>query len=183
MAGHKYIKFNKKISLKDEVVFNFIFTEYYKTFVLFASNFLNNDKVVSEDIVQDVFTKMLQSNYSFEGINDLKSFLYISIRNSCIDYNKHAKVERMYISEKRNILSKEIFFQNHVLEEEIYAHLVKSIEKLPTRCRMVFELSLLGIKNSEIASQLKISIETVKSQKRRGKQILKKMVKPLLFLF
>lgn len=171
----------EKLSLQDKSTFNNVFNEYYVPLVLFARNFLNDDKEISEDIVQDVFTNLLQVNKEFDNLISLKSFLYVSVRNRCLNHYKHKKVRHLYTEERKVTGAKEAFFLNKVLEEEIYGQLVKSVSKLPNKCKKIFEYSLEGMRNAEIATNLKISIETVKSQKKRGKKLLKKMINPLLF--
>lgn len=60
----------------------------------------------------------------------------------------------------------------------------KAIEKLPRECRKVFELCYFeGMNNEKAAQTLRISIETVKAQKKRGKQILRKNLQELYPLF
>lgn len=181
MIRQDFFNSKEKLSLKDKVTFNFVFNEYYKPLVLFASNFLNDDKGISEDMVQDIFTNLLQTNREFNNLVALKSFLYISVRNACLNHYKHKKVRHLYSEEKKATGVKEVFFLNKVLEEEIYSHLVKSVSQLPKKCRKIFDYSLEGMRNAEIASNLKISIETVKSHKKRGKKLLKKMISPILF--
>ena len=66
-----------------------------------------------------------------------------------------------------------------MLEEEVYSNLLKALDKLPKRCKEVFELSLKGYKNDEIAQAMEISLETVKSQKKRGKSLLSSVLKNL----
>lgn len=62
-----------------------------------------------------------------------------------------------------------------MIETEIFSRLRKAIEKLPRECRKVFELCYFeGMNNEKAAQTLRISIETVKAQKKRGKQILQK---------
>ena len=54
----------------------------------------------------------------------------------------------------------------------MYAHLMAAIDTLPPQCRLVMQLSLEGLKISEIAAQLHISEETVKDHKKNGKRKL-----------
>ena len=183
MEKQELLIFDKKLSLTNEITFNFVFTEYYRPLVLFAGNFLNKDIDEAEDIVQDIFTILLQKYKEFDSLNSLKSFLYVSVKNACLNYNKHTKVKFLFAEEKRANTIKEVFFLNKVLEEEVYYNLVKAVKKLPNRCRTIFELNLDGLKNAEIASKMDISIETVKSQKKRGKKLLYKLVKPFVYFF
>ena len=56
------------------------------------------------------------------------------------------------------------------------------IDKLPTRCREIFLLHMDGKKNEEIATALGISIETVKTQKKRAIQSIKEQMGTCYFL-
>ena len=58
--------------------------------------------------------------------------------------------------------------------EEIYRQLFHAIENMPDRQREIFKLYLDGKSNADIAEALQISVETVKTQKRRGKEYLRK---------
>lgn len=171
---------DKKISLVNGETFDTAFANYYTPLVLFANNYVNNDQSISEDIVQDVFLKLLQKKYSFDSLSSLKAYLYKSIKNACINYIKHEKVKQLYVDEEKNIKISETNFLDQVLEEEVYFHLIKALENLPNRCKEVFKLSIEGLKNPEIATKMDISVETVKSQKKRGKKILKKLLKPYI---
>ena len=67
-------------------------------------------------------------------------------------------------------------------EEEVYRLLFRAIDKLPTRCREIFLLHMDGKKNEEIATALGISIETVKTQKKRAIQSIKEQMGTCYFL-
>ena len=41
-----------------------------------------------------------------------------------------------------------------------------AVDTLPTRCKKIIKLSLLGYKNGEIANELEITLNTVKAQKK-----------------
>ena len=63
-----------------------------------------------------------------------------------------------------------------MMEEEVYRELYAAIQKLPERCRRIFLLKLDGEENQKIADMLQISEETVRSQLRRGKELLQNNV-------
>ncbi|MGC1631374.1 MAG: sigma-70 family RNA polymerase sigma factor, partial [Gelidibacter sp.] len=61
-----------------------------------------------------------------------------------------------------------------------------ALDRLPLKCRKVFEMSCLdGMKYKDIAQELNISLITVKSQRARAIELLKKQLKnnPHLLLF
>ncbi len=102
----------------------------------------------------------------------MKYFLYSALKNKCISYYRKQKVRDKYkLSVLRSNNQLEHFWEK-VLEEDVYAHLMAAIDTLPPQCRLVMQLSLEGLKISEIAAQLHISEETVKDHKKNGKRKL-----------
>ena len=47
---------------------------------------------VAEDIAQDIFVRLWEKNNHFENYLALKSYLYLSARNSCLNYIKHHNI-------------------------------------------------------------------------------------------
>lgn len=77
---------------------------------------------------------------------------------------------------------REITEEEDTNEEEVYRLLFRAIDKLPARCREIFLLHMDGKKNEEIATVLGISIETVKTQKKRAIQSIKEQMGTCYFL-
>ncbi|WP_379084028.1 sigma factor-like helix-turn-helix DNA-binding protein [Pedobacter sp. UC225_65] len=68
---------------------------------------------------------------------------------------------------------------NAMIRSEVIAELHKVITTLPKNCQTIFRMGYLeGLKNPQIALELGISINTVKTQKKRGLQLLKMRVNP-----
>ena len=44
--------------------------------------------------VQDAFLKVWEKRADFYFVAAIKSFLYMSVRNACLDYLRHQKVQR-----------------------------------------------------------------------------------------
>ncbi|MEO4994211.1 RNA polymerase sigma factor, partial [Bacteroides xylanisolvens] len=59
----------------------------------------------------------------------------------------------------------------------VFRLLFKQIDKLPERCREIFLLHLEGNDNETIAKKLSLSIETVKTQKKRAMKTLRDNLK------
>lgn len=64
---------------------------------------------------------------------------------------------------------KEDDFVGRMMEEEVYRELYDAVRRLPARCRDIFILKLDGADNRDIARQLDITEETVRSQLAPGK--------------
>ncbi len=149
---------------QETLSYNTLFNEMYAGMCLFAERFL----IVSadgEDLVQEVFVTLWDKFEDFDALNPIKAYLYQSIRNACLNKIRHERVKRKYEAEQAYQLESESFFHQQVVEEEGKRLIVQCISELPPQCRKVLQLSMLDLKNSEIAEDLGISINSVKTQK------------------
>ncbi len=147
---------------------------YYSPLCLFAERLLK-DKAAAEDIAGESFVKLWHRRTDFENMQNVKAFLYITVRNACLNYIKQLK--RDTLSQKQMAYlsgDKEEFVLNEIIRAEVLHEIMVEIEKLPEQCGKVLKLGYLeGLKNQEIADLLHISVHTVKNQKARAIQLLK----------
>lgn len=66
-------------------------TEWGDRLRLFACSYVHSMDV-AEDLVQDVFLKILEQNVDLSEYRSLESFMYTILRNKCLDYIKHKVV-------------------------------------------------------------------------------------------
>jgi RNA polymerase sigma-70 factor (ECF subfamily) len=144
----------------------------------FAGRFLE-ERRQTEDIVQDAFVKLWQKRTDFESLISVRAFLYVTVRNQCLNILKHDLVERKYRSAFS--LNGEMTDEDGMLliaESEVIDNVYRALEKLPDGCRNVLELSYFKeMKNKEIASEMRVSVNTVKTQKKRGLHLLRAILK------
>lgn len=172
---------------RDAKAFAYIFKLHYRPLCYFAERLLG-DRQEAEDIVADKFMKLWGKHTDFESFASIKAFLYISTRNGCLDFLKHAK--RLSASQKDyNCWSdnKEEEILHLMYEAELLQELVKEIEVLPKSSRRIFELSFFdGLDSSEVADKLGLSVKTVYKQKAKAVQLIRAAFfkrKLLLFFF
>ncbi len=165
----------------DTESFENIFKIYYSALCLYAKKFLS-DQSQAEDVVQDVFYHLLQKSDGLKQYKDIRSYLYQAVRNQCLNDIRHQKVRQKH--QERIIHSKEEekHFFNDMVSAEVYRQLSQALNQLPQQCRTVYKLSLEGLKSIEIAEDLGISVETVKTHRKRAKKILKEQLKNLFSL-
>ena len=144
--------------------FEILFKSHYSALCAFAYKYLN-DVTACEDIVQEVFFT-LWNNESTKPIQSATSYLYVSVKNKCFNELKHQKVVEAH--EKVIDLSSifEMNFDDQIIEEETHCLIYNAIKSLPKKCSEVVLLSLKGFKNEEIAGELNVSINTIKTQKK-----------------
>jgi len=166
----------ERINRFDAAAFRFLYDNYYKALAAYACR-LTGAEEVSEDIVQELFSTLLERKTIFPTLAALKAFMYNSVHNAALDYQRHRSVRLSYY---RNVADRAKPFQlnaqgdEEVWDEEVYRLLFNAVDSLPARQREVFLLVIDGKKTNEIAKALGISIESVKTHKRRGMAFLRK---------
>lgn len=135
-----------------------------------------NDHDEVEDLVQDLFVNLWSEAPNMNIRSSLKSYLFASVRNSCLDFLKHRKVSEKY---RTYILyaadSNHNSTDHNFSESELRQTVQKSMEKLSPRCREIFELSRMhGLSNKDISERLEISKRTVELQISNALKILRK---------
>lgn len=155
----RHINRGKKGAFRD------LFDHYFNPLAAFGYKFVP-DKDIVEDMVQESFIACWEKREDFDHINALKSFLYTSVRNKCLNHLKHQAVQKKHENSLVYELESDHKFANHVIEEETFNLLHAEIRALPRSAQEIMMLALNGLKNQEIAEELNISLNTVKTQKK-----------------
>jgi RNA polymerase sigma-70 factor (ECF subfamily) len=165
----------KEFQEGDPHAFTYFFQLHYRPLCYFASQLVGNQQD-AEDIVKDTYVKLWQKHTDFATPQNIKAFLYITTRNACLNFLRHIQVkessrkELLYLEEEKG---QELII-NQMIRAELMQEIYTEIEKLPEKRRMVFKLAYLeGLKNDEIADQMRISIHTVKEHKGKALQFLR----------
>ncbi len=118
-----------------------------------------------------MFLKVYENNKTLQIYDNVKAYLYTLTRNRCLNYVKHAKIKDNYHSLKQ--FDTEPFFKDILTEQETHRVLYQAIETLPKKSKIIIELSLSGMANPQIADELNVSINTIKSSKLKSYQRLR----------
>lgn len=159
---------------KDTLAFELVFNANFSPLIAYAMRFLD-EREEAEEIVQDVFVKFWDKCAELAPGSSVKSYLYRSVHNTCLNYLKHQKVKDTY---RQYVIG----FLEHTAEmttEErdpdlLRQEILAEIDNLPPRCSEIFKLSRLdGLKYHEIAEHLDISIKTVEVQMGKALRVLR----------
>ncbi len=166
----------------NEDIYRMVFEKYHTRLCYFAATLLPVDDA-SEDVVQEAFVKLWQRRNDFPDLRSVKSFLYITVRNRCLNIRKHDKIVKKY----GDLLHAEVEdadAMEQIMEAEILEKVHRALQQLPAGCRNVMQLGYFkGLKNKEIAQKLQVSVNTVKTQKKRGLQLLRVILKVTSMFF
>jgi len=155
--------------------FEILFKKHYSVLCAYTYGFVA-DYSLSEDIVQEVFSKLWTDKRKITIDISVKAYLYSSVRNTALNYIKHQKVKRQYekvSSDESNYTEQAIDTQ--LIRQELNAKIQSAINDLPTERRRIFVMSRMdGLKYKEIAEKLDISIKTVENQMGKALASLRK---------
>jgi RNA polymerase sigma-70 factor, ECF subfamily len=173
-----------KIKQGDPEAFEVIYKTYYSQLCKFVFKFVKS-KDASEDLVQNVFLNIWKNHESLELRGEISSYLFTAVRNQALNYLKQQRTKSEYFekneySDRENDLSPD---QEYIISE-IEKALEDSIEKLPEKCRLIYTMNRqLGLKYSQIAELLGISIKTVETQMYRAVKSIRKYLTPFISIF
>jgi len=160
----------------DNFAFKKIYERYFDALYLFGMKYVSTQDVM-EDILQEIFIKAWEKRAFFFHELALKAFLYKSVKNACLNHIEHQSVKKKFeLRQDSNSYDENIFYRN-IIEEEVNRHIAEAVKELPASARIIYLLSLKGVKNKDIAEDLEISVNTVKTQKLRASRFVKEKLK------
>lgn len=158
---------------------NLLWKNNYKALVFFADKLVRN-RMLSEDIVADTFVKIWHLRENFDNLPSIRSFLYVTVRNTSYD---HLRGEEIHARIHKEILytTDYVYEMNQDDYNMMYAEYVQQLyvqmEVLPDRCREIFKMYFFdSLSTSEIAKALNLSEQTVRNQKTKAITILKSVM-------
>jgi len=152
------------------------FTDFYESnfekLSLLARYYLQSDEAL--DVVQDVMTSLWEKREVLLFIDDIKSYVFSSVKHRCLDILKHETYKREYCRRTLSSLRLDLELemqsnQSSTVREiefkEMEQNVKFAVDSLPARCREVFMLCRFdGMPYKEVATTLGISPNTVESQ-------------------
>ena len=155
------IKSLNNINIKN---FEVLFKEHYTELCNFALKYTKNEED-AEEVVQDVFYKIWEKRSFINIKTSIKSYLYISVRNKCLQNINHKKIIRIHqnhIESQGN--PKTINPDENIIYEESIDIFNEALNTLPDRWRERGKRSRFeGLRYKEIAEELAVSVKTVEA--------------------
>ena len=161
-----------------EESFDSLFRQFYAPMVLYADSRLNN-REQAEDVVQEVFSKLLESDFSIADTQKIRNYLFAVLKNKIIDifrYNQRHQRGELLDSPSDESIEESIF------ELELYERLYEEVKTLPVKISEAMQLRMQGYDDHEIAEMQNINYNTVRSRIHKGIKLLRgKFDKNLLY--
>ncbi len=166
------------IAAGDRHAFDALFRSHYRPLCAFAMQYVKDgDK--AEDLVQDLFFRLWMDRERTKVTTSLKSYLFQSVRNRCLNALKVQGRVRSLNEEVDDAEDEHNRSEEEHTERSARVH--AAIELLPEERKKVFKLSRHeGLKYHEIAERLGISVKTVENQMGKALKTLREELADLM---
>ena len=163
------------VIIRSHIEFKKFFYEFFPTVYALMRKYTEDDEL-ARDLTQEAFVKLYESREEFESPENAKAFLYTIARRLYFNHYKHLRVlENSQLMYSEDEINDDNYLQEVTLHETIRI-LYAAIDRLPDQTRKIILLNLEGKNNNEVAEELHISVNTVKSLKKSAYQTLRKYV-------
>ena len=173
----------KRISLEsDSRAFRDFFNLYYSRLLRLAYYYLSC-MYASEEVVSSVFIGIWNNREKLNDISKIEAYLFTSVKYKCINYLRDNKSSEMHPLDDLNKMPDYEFSSpiHDLLNNELRGRVLEIIEKLPPRCKLVFELVKEdGLKYKEVAEMLDISVKAVEAQVSKAMITIRKGIYPYI---
>lgn len=163
----------------DETAYKELFIKYYSPLCEYASQYLSDAD--SEELVQDLMLFIWEVKKNLVIETSLKSYLFVSTKHRCLN----AIQKKQYHERIHNQIYEKIKDQfedpNYYFINELTENIQKAVNELPDTYRETFTLSRFGdMTNTQIATNLSISVKTVEYRISQALKILRHALRDYL---
>jgi RNA polymerase sigma-70 factor (family 1) len=167
-----------KVAAGDEGAFRELFDGHRDKLYAYMLR-LSKERVIAEDIVQEVFLKIWITRDQLSSIRNFDAYLFTIARNHAFNLSKQITYRRELLGQiTSGQPESDISTEKDVDYNYLQSMLARELGKLPPQQRKVFALSRFeGLSNEDIARQQAISVGTVKKHLSLATQTLKAAMK------
>lgn len=164
---------------------------YYRRIVAFARSYVI-DEMAAQDIAADSMVK-LWMHLKDRPDEDIHNWLFVIVKNLCLDYLKHQRIKQKTIVEVSlwkiqdldfRISSLDKYGQESVASREIREIVNRVLDKQDARTKSIFITSrVYGKKNREIAESMGLSEKNIEYHITKVLKALRMALKDYLMVF
>lgn len=166
MTGKEILALQEQVAaFSDQHAFKQLFRYFYSSLLRFAIS-ITKEKEPAEEIVGDQFLNLWNKRSSITGISNLKLYLYVAVRNRCLNFVRRNGNIYLITPEQADTTHQYTTTdpENIMIASELSKAVQKAILDLPPKCREVYALVKEdGLTYKEVAELLEISPRTVEN--------------------
>ena len=157
-----------------------LITNYYIThrdeLLAFASSRLGDSRL-AEDIVQDVFLRLLSSDKMITEVT-LPALVYTITRNLINDYYRRHTTYEQYEHYIKGVCSEVTTMESVFSAFEIMERLERGLVRLPENCREIYRLHIYGgMKVGEISRELGEGYKSVEHRLGTARKVMREYLR------
>jgi RNA polymerase sigma-70 factor (ECF subfamily) len=163
--------------------FGTFYSTYYERFVKYAFYYVSNHQS-AEDLTHDAILYYWENRDKLPPDTDVLGYLMVTVKNKCLNYLKHLKVEADFNKQYAELYEWEVNARIMTLEDTHYSEIFtsdildnfnKSLDKLPKKTRNIFVENRLNNKSrKEIAAEMGVSLQKIDYHINKAKDHLQK---------
>lgn len=164
----------------DNGEFEKIVNMYNRELNYFAKKF-TDDVDEAEDVTIESFMKLFERCEHFEGLPQIRSFLYVTVRNNSLNNIKAAtrRLTHQNAAAALSLTEEEPFVRLEMIEADLLIKLREAVESLPESCREIIKLFYFeGLSIRAIEEKLNKHRSNITTQLDYGRKLLRKILNP-----
>lgn len=172
--------------------FGTFYSTYYARFHRYAFYYVGNQQT-AEDITHDAILYYWENKEYLAQGTDVLGYILLTIKNKCLNYLKHLKVETKFNEKYISLHEWEVKARIMTLEEPNYPEIFAkelmglvntSLKKLPQQTQYIFTQNLFQDKSrKELAIELGVSLQKIDYHINKAKGHIYKYLKGVYLFF
>jgi len=165
----------------DEAALSYFYREFLPALSLYANKWVT-DFSAAEEVASGAFLKAWKMHEKLDSYNAIRAYLYKIVYHDSIDYLRN---EKMRNGKETDAAVPDISLNSpydQLIRTETYRLIHSALKELSPGSQQIISMYYLeGKSTGDIARELKLHPSTVKTQKQRGLELLrKKILRPIL---
>lgn len=167
LNSHELQELQQRIAdYEDEASYKKLFFFFFLPLKSFSFSIIKS-KELAEEIVSDMLIEIWAKRKRLAEIEDLKMYLYVSVRNASLRKLQQNKKAIIFSLDEVHVEFTSAYenAETMLLTQELAEKIDMAIQQLPMRCKLIFKLAKEDrLKYKEIAVLLNISVKTIDHQ-------------------
>jgi len=153
-----------KIAVGDSRAFAIVYEHYRKRVYTVSLQYLRSE-LQAEDAVQEVFLKLWRLEEHLTAVKHLESYLMQLTKHKCLNMLRRSKLESLHMEPMpEEFDAPDSDTEDQILLNDTRKVVADGIALLPPQQQLVYNLCQVeGLKYDEVAAQLQLSPETVRT--------------------
>jgi RNA polymerase sigma-70 factor (family 1) len=151
---------------EDAAAYKNLFLLFFLPLKSFSYSILKSNES-AEEVVSDVFVEIWARRKQLMEIENLKMYLYISVRNASLrQLQKIQKTKTLSLDDLDvTFATADLNAAEYIINKELVNKIESAIEQLPPQCKIIYKLAKEDkLKYKEIGELLSISVKTIDNQ-------------------